>query len=239
MQYHIARSGQLLGVFEEVEIRSGLAAGRFLQDDLYWAEGMADWMSLSSRFLASPPALGSAPGPFNPDAAPQTSLPVPSSQLKLASLGARLGAHCLDTLTLFLGLLPSLVAFAMIAAQASTATGEPAAPEDIPAEAIGAIALTVLIWLALAGYNIYLLATVGQTLGKKWMQIRIVTHPQGENPGFAKSFLLRSFVNCLIGQFVPLYAIIDICFIFREDRRCLHDLIAETTVVGGNPPPAS
>jgi uncharacterized RDD family membrane protein YckC len=90
--------------------------------------------------------------------------------------------------------------------------------------------------MALLGYNIYLLATRGQTLGKQWMKIRIVTNPQGENPGFVKAFLLRGLVNCLIGNFVPLYGIVDVCFIFREDRRCLHDLIAETIVVGGEPP---
>ncbi len=30
---------------------------------------------------------------------------------------------------------------------------------------------------------------------------------------------------------VPLYGIVDVCFIFREDQRCLHDLIGETVVV--------
>ena len=231
MQYHLARNGQQLGVFEEAEIRSGLAAGRFLPDDLYWTEGMADWLSLSSRFPASPPAPGAVSGAFNPYAAPQTSLTLPSSQLKLASLGARLGAHCLDLLPFFVGMLPALIGVALIGMQVDTTSSEPPALDEIPAGAIASIALTVLLWLALAGYNIYLLATRGQTLGKKWMQIRIVTNPQGENPGFVKSFLLRSFVNALIGQFVPLYALIDICFIFREDRRCIHDLIGGTQVV--------
>lgn len=31
------------------------------------------------------------------------------------------------------------------------------------------------------------------------------------------------------------YALVDICFIFREDRRCLHDLLAGTRVVQGQP----
>jgi uncharacterized RDD family membrane protein YckC len=68
------------------------------------------------------------------------------------------------------------------------------------------------------------------------MHIRIVTYPSGENPGFVKAALVRGFVNALIANFVPFYALVDACFIFREDRRCLHDLIAETTVVGGDPP---
>ncbi len=28
-----------------------------------------------------------------------------------------------------------------------------------------------------------------------------------------------------------IYAIVDICFILREDRRCVHDLLAQTCVV--------
>ena len=39
---------------------------------------------------------------------------------------------------------------------------------------------------------------------------------------------------------VPFYRLVDILFIFREDRRCLHDLIAGTQVVvgdGASPPP--
>lgn len=48
------------------------------------------------------------------------------------------------------------------------------------------------------------------------------------------AFVLRSFVNGLIGA-IPcigsIYALVDIVFIFREDRRCLHDLLASTVVV--------
>ena len=54
------------------------------------------------------------------------------------------------------------------------------------------------------------------------------------NPGFVKVILLRIFVNGLIGM-VPIvgffYSLVDIVFIFREDQRCLHDLIAGTKVV--------
>ena len=42
--------------------------------------------------------------------------------------------------------------------------------------------------------------------------------------------LLRVVVNGLLG-FIPLYGVVDILFIFREDRRCIHDLIAGTVVV--------
>lgn len=51
---------------------------------------------------------------------------------------------------------------------------------------------------------------------------------------FVHCFLLRLFVNGLIAA-IPcvglIYSIVDICFIFREDRRCIHDLLAQTCVV--------
>ena len=34
----------------------------------------------------------------------------------------------------------------------------------------------------------------------------------------------------------PLFSLVNVCFIFREDRRCIHDLIAGTQVVNGQPP---
>ncbi len=84
--------------------------------------------------------------------------------------------------------------------------------------------------LALAVYQIYLLHTEGQTIGKRTMNIRIVEFDGGENGGFVRNFLLREFVNGLLA-FIPFYAIVDILFIFRDDQRCIHDHIAGTKVV--------
>jgi uncharacterized RDD family membrane protein YckC len=42
--------------------------------------------------------------------------------------------------------------------------------------------------------------------------------------------LLRSWLNTLIG-IIPFYGLVDVLFIFREDKRCIHDLIAGTHVV--------
>ena len=53
--------------------------------------------------------------------------------------------------------------------------------------------------------------------------------------------LLRGLVNGLL-NIVPLYFLVDCGFIFREDRRCVHDMIAGTVVVVGHPgeaPPAA
>ena len=29
----------------------------------------------------------------------------------------------------------------------------------------------------------------------------------------------------------PLFSLVNVCFIFRDDRRCIHDLMADTVVV--------
>ncbi|MEA2700447.1 MAG: hypothetical protein QOI66_4718, partial [Myxococcales bacterium] len=46
--------------------------------------------------------------------------------------------------------------------------------------------------------------------------------------------LLRGVVNGIISA-IPylggLYALVDALFIFRDDRRCIHDLIAGTRVI--------
>jgi uncharacterized RDD family membrane protein YckC len=111
-------------------------------------------------------------------------------------------------------------------------------PENVSGLFLGLTALTVALFLALLIYSLILLATRGQTLGKKILGIRIGTFPDGHNPGGVKTILLRIFVNGLITA-IPLvgsaYSLIDICFIFRQDRRCIHDLIAGTQVIKGQP----
>lgn len=76
-----------------------------------------------------------------------------------------------------------------------------------------------------------LLSKLGQTIGKKVLNIRVVMVNTGYNGGFVPNVLLRLVVNQLIAGFVPPYHLVDPLFIFRRDRRCIHDLIAGTRVV--------
>jgi uncharacterized RDD family membrane protein YckC len=92
------------------------------------------------------------------------------------------------------------------------------------------LVLFVCAAFALALFQLVLLARRGQTLGKIAVGVRIVRLDTGENGGFLTNVLLRSLVNSLLST-NPLYLLIDSCFIFRSERRCLHDLIAGTIVV--------
>ncbi|MEZ5383942.1 MAG: RDD family protein [Prosthecobacter sp.] len=239
-QYHIARDGQQLGVHSEQDIQSGLSSGTFQGTDLCWTEGMGEWELVSARFSVQAPAVFTQPasvaaGAYNPYAAPQANVvPVYTGNDQLASLGKRLGAAILDGL---LALVLMGVPYGFLIMELDGFEKNPN-PEFSSTAVIATVALAVG-FLILLVINIVMLTTRGQTPGKMMLGIRIVTHPDGQKPGFVKAFLLRAFVNGIIGAVPclgPIYSLVDICFIFREDRRCIHDLIAGTHVVEGNPP---
>lgn len=92
------------------------------------------------------------------------------------------------------------------------------------------VALCLLGGALLFFGQLYFLSADGQTIGKKAMAIKIVKAETGANGGFVANVLKRVILNAVIGL-VPLYALVDILFIFREDRRCIHDLIAGTKVI--------
>lgn len=90
--------------------------------------------------------------------------------------------------------------------------------------------LGILIIVALFVYQIYLLSTTGQTIGKRSVNIRVVKADTGEIGGFSTNVLMREGVNTLLA-IIPFYSLVDILFIFRDDRRCIHDHLAGTRVV--------
>lgn len=92
------------------------------------------------------------------------------------------------------------------------------------------MAIMGLGFLALIVIQVYLLTVSGQTIGKKAMGIRIIKADTAENGGFVTNVLLREVVNGLLG-IIPLYGLVDTLFIFREDKKCIHDLIAGTQVI--------
>ena len=90
--------------------------------------------------------------------------------------------------------------------------------------------LVLLAVAALLIVQVVLLTKDGQTLGKKALGIKIVKRSTDENGGFVTNVLLRWVFNGIL-SIIPFYGLVDILFIFREDRRCIHDFIAGTEVV--------
>ena len=88
----------------------------------------------------------------------------------------------------------------------------------------------LLVIIVYALYQIAILSKDGQTIGKKLLHIKIVDAQTGQNGGFVPNVLKRSLLNGLL-NIIPFYFIADDLFIFRDDRRCIHDFIAGTKVV--------
>ena len=108
--------------------------------------------------------------------------------------------------------------------------------------------LAILGWLAILGYQIWLLVARGQTIGKRAMDIYIM-RTVGGIPNVAwllvREFSIPVAVGILryaghkdpspIGQAIQILLgfswVIDSLFIFTPTRRCLHDYVAGTHVV--------
>lgn len=138
-----------------------------------------------------------------------------------ARRGTRLVAQLIDSLTGLLFLLPAGI---MIALEGG----------DFKNVSAGASLVLFACALALMIMQGYLLTEYGQTVGKKLMDIRIVRFEDGGKAGFVKAFAVRLLLPGLFGAIPlvgPAFTLVDILFIFRPDRRCVHDLIAGTIVV--------
>lgn len=141
----------------------------------------------------------------------------------LASRWARLGAAILDGLLMMLVILP--IGFALGVFDAITSGGTMSLGTTIT---MGLIGLGVFFL-----FNGYLLSTNGQTVGKKLLGIKIVDL-DGKKPPFGRLIALR-YAPVWLVSYIPVVgnfaSLIDSLFIFRGDKRCIHDLIAGTQVV--------
>ena len=231
----IGADGNEYGPVAAANILEWIIAGRANLQTKARRIGETEWKTLGdfAEFTAPPglaapaaPIVPAAiPAPFAPAAVPASFTPVDG--LADASRWLRLGAQLVDGLISCLCIAPGFVILA-----SAGVFSTPDSPNA--ALMIGGFAVMGVGMLLLLAFQIYLLVTRGQTIGKKLLGIKIVNFDDETNPGFVKVILLRIVVNGLIGA-VPfigaIYSLVDICFIFRDDRRCLHDLIAGTKVV--------
>jgi uncharacterized RDD family membrane protein YckC len=169
---------------------------------------------------------------FNPYGTPSALLldPVDPGGLELAERGTRLAAKFLDALLGVggIGILSALLIPALLAQRKLAGTGH---ANPVPLAVFGFLMLAGA--LALVALNLVWLHTRGQTVAKRMLGIRIVRE-DGTRAGLGRILGLRVLAVTAI-EFIPLvgplFFLTDACFIFREDRRCLHDLMAGTQVV--------
>ncbi len=227
----LGADGKEYGPVTAGKLHEWIAAGRANLQTKARRDGETEWKTLAEfPEVSQLGTSGSAP--------PQTVFPsgVPvlpganataTLELEPASRWLRLGAILLDNIIGGIFLLPGFC----VMLTAGFFTNTDMAQTPLLLAGFGVLGFGVLV---LMGIQIYLLTTRGQSIGKKLLGIKIVNFDDEANPGFVKAFLLRAFVNGLIGAipFLGLaYTLTDIFFIFRDDRRCLHDLLAGTKVV--------
>jgi uncharacterized RDD family membrane protein YckC len=155
----------------------------------------------------------------NPNAAPTAVVRgVTTNHQLLAGRGTRLGAALIDNLSFvvawFLG----------------------AAAGQVAGEALFGLSQTgmmvyLLLALMLFGVNLYLLHKDGQSIGKRLLRLKIVRR---DGAGLGRVFSLRIPVLNIVDM-VPvrgaLFALVNLLFIFRDDRHCIHDLMADARVI--------
>jgi len=75
-----------------------------------------------------------------------------------------------------------------------------------------------------------LIGTMGQSLGKIVMRIRIVDEKTKKVGSFTQNLVLRTWLNAVMWENL-VYFFADHLMLLRKERRCLHDYLAGTTVI--------
>jgi uncharacterized RDD family membrane protein YckC len=87
--------------------------------------------------------------------------------------------------------------------------------------------LPPLAWIA----QWVLISVTGQTLGKRWLGLRVVTST-GARVGFFRGVFLREWViKAGSGLFYGVPLVLDPLFALSKTRQCLHDHLADTLVI--------
>ena len=148
-------------------------------------------------------------------------LPPVEQASELASPWARLAAVIIDGLIVGI---PSLL-FWVLAFASLISEGD----ESSLALVLAGLVIIIVIFVI----QMVLLGTRGQTIGKIALKIRIVDAQTGAHTGWPRLVLLRAIVNAILTS-IPflgtIYWIVDSLFIFRADRRTIHDLYSGTRV---------
>jgi uncharacterized RDD family membrane protein YckC len=172
-----------------------------------------------------------ASNPYAPPQAAVADVADPNASAARADRGTRLLAALVDGLV-FMAMvyIPLAIGLGMAGAGAAIgASTDSAMPFNFAAlfGTAGLLALAGLIAWVVITYR--LVARNGQTIAKKWFGIKVV-RSDGSKASVGRIFWLRNVVNAILGV-IPLYGLIDILWIFGEERRCLHDKIADTIVI--------
>lgn len=147
-------------------------------------------------------------------------------EARKASRAVRLGAAMLDGIIIMVCCVPVFIAYAAVAG--NTARNSAGSAGLV----VGGV-LSLALILGLFALNCVLLHRNGQTLGKRIAGIKVV-RTDGSRISLGRYVGLRILPINLLGQ-IPglgaLLSLVDCLLIFGAERRCLHDIFADTIVV--------
>jgi uncharacterized RDD family membrane protein YckC len=230
--FHImGGDGKEYGPVTVDQIRVWIAAGRANLDTQAKALGSEEWRRLADFAEFS-----------SPDGAPPVIDAPVAETTDLASHGARTGAALINAVIYVLATAPGFVfTSALLLKQNPHLTqGGFIRPTDLNLAGIEDGMVWVKVGLGLAMFvQILLIALRGQNIGKLIVGARVVRAADGLPAGLLPAALLRYVIPVvllfLLNGLFPfsgfLFLVVDYGFMFRRDRRCLHDLIAGTKVV--------
>jgi uncharacterized RDD family membrane protein YckC len=150
-----------------------------------------------------------------------------SAYEELAGRWERLGASIIDAVFLMCILFPAM----FVGGYFGAAMEAGQRGEQVPfLLMLTWAAIGFALFIALQGYP---LSQSGQTWGKKLLKIKIVTL-EGAKPQLT-SLLMKRYLPIQAINLIPIIGgllnLVNVLLIFRDDRRCGHDLIAGTRVV--------
>jgi len=209
MAWFYAEGGQQKGPVDDSVLDDLVRSGVIRPETLIWREGQANWQPYSEVRSAAPgaPPLR-RPGGF----------------------WIRFAARCIDAI--LVGIVSSIIRIPLMAVFGISAIGMVTSGD--PSQLIGAI--PGLVGLAMlsacinfviaAGYETYMVATKGATLGKMALGLKVIRVDGG--PLNMQQALGRSLATILSGLILFIGYIIAA---FDDQKRALHDRLCDTLVI--------
>jgi len=150
-----------------------------------------------------------------------------------AGRGRRLGAVLLDGLFSLVWCIPLIIGAVMADGVKTHQRSE------VPMVLM--MVLGLVLALALLVVNCVLLHRYGQTLGKRCLGIAVV-RTDGSRCGLLRYIFARVLPVGVLGAIPAVggfISLVDALLIFNRERRCLHDMIADTIVIHAGDVPAA
>lgn len=249
MQIYLARNQEQAGPYSLEQVNSMLASGQVVLSDLAWHDGLDNWQPLgqltdgrlhysprgASPFASTPTHPYAAASPVNLN---KTTVPH-SATAPIASIGKRLLGAVIDNMLTLLAMFPTLQHLDIEALEKSSGTMTDMQAIIMQSVPQNSMSLTAALMVGVLILQAFLIITRGQSVGKIFMNTRIVDQTTRVKTSVMNSFLIRTLLINL-GYNLPMLGIVVLLadlgmMLFSEQRISLHDRLAKTLVVDARP----